>query len=826
MKSHIQFSKNNSQISSSASKDPKKTISHKTPSAISSFSQNHIKSSILRKNTLKTKNKKGEKEGLISPRNKNRNIQQQKNNFSSKVLFAKQINNKENNFNLNENQIDNNKFYKIRREINKIIKEPYKSPYMEHLLLKGYYKDSRIENYPNYYNYYQICHLMDKKKFRLSLNYNEYLLFYDEQEYLMKYFGKNEQYIIMHYLLYKVYNRDRTVRADNPKKIMTDKQIKEMFKQLVKNNYQFDGNMEILDNIGVYFRMSFSNSGKIVLFLETLQPVIKKSINFFYVKDIPKQLIPNCMPNLFPILKKKYSYLLVFLRLRKYNRSKKNRFYEEEKALREIEYNLKYSKLIKNKQNNLNNITRNESAYKGRSSKSSNESNKVEENILKNISLSSEKEKDKDDKEIIEPTKLKNHHNENRRLLVDYDIYDLEVLLNKLSPSSGGNAEFVRREKKRITIREEKRFYSLRDLQKAKENGIKEDKKRYSLLDKIPEYQDNSLMENKKKILENNKNYFKRISKKEIFKTAIKGPIAIKSNKNKLKRIQSSQQYFSRNEIRSSTNKSLSFKTFAKFKPYFKYGKDNHDNKIISKLRKSSLLANQKKYYLKNSKSDFSSSDIQIPKVDISKNRKNYKDMTTIKYQKDMKNKIMFQRNKNIFDFNDGSATNNKYDSSEQVFNISNSNNNNNNNNNNIYLRDSSKSATNKTQKENKFKDTKEFIENALSQKNKYSVKKFCSLREFENLYDKIKAIGKLPKTKMFFHGNKYKGFSSACFDFVKSKNSNALEEQKEERSKIKDDYFLINMKNKLKKEEEKSKLLSSKYCTLKKLLKFPNIYS
>ena len=234
---------------------------------------------------------------------------------------------------------------------------------------------------------------MDKKIFRLSLNYNENLLFYNEQEYLMKYFGKNEQYIIMHYLLYKVYNLDRTVRADNPKKIMTDKQIKEMFKQIVKKNYQFDGNMEILDNIGVYFRMSFSNSGKIILFLETLQPVIKKSINFFYVKDIPKQLISNCMPNLFPILKKKYNYLSVFLRLRKYNRSKKNRFYEEEKALREIEYNLKYSKLIKNKKNNMNNITRNESAYKGRSSKSSNELNKVEENILKNISLSSEKKR-------------------------------------------------------------------------------------------------------------------------------------------------------------------------------------------------------------------------------------------------------------------------------------------------------------------------------------------------------------------------------------------------------------------------------------------------
>ena len=816
MKNHIQFSKNNPQISSSATKEIKKTPTHKINSSISSFTQNFMKSSIL-KNALKIKIKKGEKEGQISPRNKNRNLQQPKNNFSSKVLFTKQKNNKENNFDLNRNQIDNNKFYKIRRRISKIIKETYKSPYMMHLINKGYYNDSKIENYPNYYNYYQICHLMDKKIFRLSLNYSEHLLFQDEQEYLMKYFVKNEQYIIMHYLLYKVYNRDRSVIADNPKKIMTDKQIKEMFKQLVKNNYQFDGNMEILDNIGVYFRMSFSNAGKIILFLEKLQPVIRKSINYFYVKDMPKRLIPNCMPNLFPNLKKKYKYLSVFLRLKKYNRSKKYGFYEEEKALREIEYDLKYSKLIKNKKNN-------ENEYKGRSSKSSIESYKIEENILKNISLSSEKEKEKDDQEIIEPTKLKSHHNANRRLLVDNDIYDMELLLNKINPIFWGSSDFIRREKKRITIREDKKLFSLRDLKKKKLDGKKEDNRKNSLLDKIAEYQDNSLLENKKNIMENNRNYFKKVSKREIFQTGLKGPFAIKTTKNKLKRIQSSQLHFSRNEIKSSTNKSLSFKNIVKDRHYFKYGRDNHDNKIISKLKKSNILANQKKYYLKNSKNDFSSSDIQIHKENKSKNRKNIKDIKSIKYQKDIKNKIKNQRNRNIFDFNnDGPGANSKYYSSEQDFNINIA------NNNNIYLRDSSKSVTNHTQlenKENKFKDTKEFIENALLQKSKYTVKKFCSLKEFENLYDKLKGIGKLPKNKMFFHGNKYKGFSSTVFDFFKSKNSNELEELKEEKSKIKDDYFLINMKNKLKKEEEKTKLLSKNFCSLKKLLKFPNIYS
>ena len=566
--------------------------------------------------------------------------------------------------------------------------------------------------------------------------------------------------------------------------------------------------------------MSFSNSGKIILFLEKLQPVIRNSINFFYVKDMPKRLVPNCIPNLFPILKKKYKYLSVFLRLRKYNRSKKYGFYEEEKALREIEYDMKYSKLIKSNKNIKNHNTHNESEYKGRTSKSSIESNKVEENMLKNISLSSEKEKDEDDQEIIEPTKLKNHHNANRRLLIDYDIYDMEVLLNKINPLLRGDSDFVRRGEKRITIREEKKLFSFRDLKKMNVNGIKEGNKRNSMLDKIAEYQDNSLLENKKNIMENNRNYFKKISKREIFQTGLKGPIAIKSTKNKLKRIQSSQQYFSRNDFKIPINKSLSIKNITKNKLYFKYGRDNHDKKIVSKLKKSKILANQKKYYLKNFKSDFSNSALQIPKVIMSEKNNKFKDMTTIKYHKDIKNKIAHQRNRNIFDFNDGTGINNNYDSSEQYFN---------NNipvNSNIYLRDSSKSINNQTQLENKFKETKEFIQNALSQKNKYTVKKFCSLKEFENLYEKIKGIGKLPKNKMFFHGNKYKGFSSTVIDFFKNKNSNEWEEQKEERNKIKDDYFLINMKNKIKKEEEKSKLLSKKYCSLKKLLKFPNIYS
>jgi hypothetical protein len=63
---------------------------------------------------------------------------------------------------------------------------------MEHLIKKGYYKNKEKKDYPIYYNYYQICHLINKKKFQLFTKYNEFLLTQDNQEYLLKYLENNE----------------------------------------------------------------------------------------------------------------------------------------------------------------------------------------------------------------------------------------------------------------------------------------------------------------------------------------------------------------------------------------------------------------------------------------------------------------------------------------------------------------------------------------------------------------------------------------------------------------------------------------------------------
>jgi hypothetical protein len=122
-----------------------------------------------------------------------------------------------------------------------------------------------------------------------------------------------------------------------------------MFEHLVQNQYQFSGTMEIIDNIGVYCRMNNSNFGKESIFLEKNNPLLKEKINYFYIKDIPKDLLPNCCPNIFPNLTEKIKYLKIYINSQKYNRSKIIELYEESN-IKEIKFN---SNIINNRNNHF-----------------------------------------------------------------------------------------------------------------------------------------------------------------------------------------------------------------------------------------------------------------------------------------------------------------------------------------------------------------------------------------------------------------------------------------------------------------------------------------
>ena len=73
--------------------------------------------------------------------------------------------------------------------------------------------------------------MMNRKRIQLTTKYDEFKLFNDNQEYLLKFLDFNEQYIMMNYLLYYVYDIDKSTVIVNAKKIATNKQIKTMFFQ-------------------------------------------------------------------------------------------------------------------------------------------------------------------------------------------------------------------------------------------------------------------------------------------------------------------------------------------------------------------------------------------------------------------------------------------------------------------------------------------------------------------------------------------------------------------------------------------------------------------
>ena len=791
MKNKIQQIKNNpSFINPFSNFEIKKSTTKKI---ISSFHQNKLKSSHLRKSQILKIKKEGKEFQFLHSTITN-NIISHSNTLKKKAKVKQII--------LGKKDINVNNFYKIRKEIYKNLKNTYKGPYILHLIKKGYYKNKQKEDYPIYYNYYQICNMMNKKKFKLSISYNEFLLFYNNQEYLMKYLVTNEQYIIMNYLLYNVYNRDKCVIADNPKKILKDDQIKAMFSQLVKNNYLFEGTMEILDNIGVYFRMSFSNSGKNIIFLEKLKPVVYPKIYYLYAKDIPKKLLPNCIPNLFPVLKEKIKYLVIYLKSKKYNKIKRIEYLADEKDLKDLELDTNsntFNKIIKNNNNENSNII-----------KSSEDSNKLDENFVDYISSSSDKEDISQNKISIE--QVNSHYNPNKKYLVDHDINDIELLIDKMTIALQ-KIENPRKTKKRATIRESKNFIFSKEI-KGYYSFSKENEKNKVIQNKKKENEENSFIKNK--IMMNNKKFFEKISKKEFFQTSLKGKDAI-NNKNKKSKFSSraiSSKITKNREIRNSINK---YKVLKKLN--MKIDSNNRQNNPNNSLYLLPSFTNKKKFLTNKAKNDltlpnmFNISYLKNKKASSFKNKNNIKKKKNVEFCPEQENNsnsiIKFSSFENSFN-SDNNPLNNDEIKNEKPYN-------------NFSMNDIfSYNLIEQKQLNYNFRKT---YNNYFGNK-KYKIKKFPSLKEFENIYEKIKDLGLLPKTKMFFRGNKYRAFSNfSGNNSYQNKIFNEWEEKKNQEIKIKSEYFYMNLKKKIKEENKQKKNIFKNLTTMKEIVKCPNIY-
>ena len=259
---------------------------------------------------------------------------------------------------------------------------------------------------------------MDNKKCKFNVRHQENLLLYNNQEYLITYFSKNEIFIIMNYLLYIIYDKDIATTVKKTTKLLSNDNIKNMFNNLVDNNYSFTGTLEILKGIAVYYKPNKNNnqnSNKIISNLNNIKPVYKEKIKYTYIKDIPNSQISNCFPKCYYLEKQVNNYIKDFVQKKKFLKIEDNQ-------------------LIQIKTKKKNNVKL--KVY----------------HFLGNISLSKNKENDKHEKS----KEYKEHKGNNSfiRMKKDKNVYDIQSLIEKIQ-----NGDKLNKEQGNININNDGKKY-------------------------------------------------------------------------------------------------------------------------------------------------------------------------------------------------------------------------------------------------------------------------------------------------------------------------------------------------------------------------------
>ena len=126
----------------------------------------------------------------------------------------------------------------------------------------------------------------------------------------------------MNYLLYQIYSKDEFVISKNlSKKKILDESIIKSFNKLTENNYIYKKNIEIQEGDQNYSRNKKNNPKRKKEYFESinLKRILKPNIDYIYIKDIPKYLVPNCLPNLFPNLTILSLNFKIYINFRKNN---------------------------------------------------------------------------------------------------------------------------------------------------------------------------------------------------------------------------------------------------------------------------------------------------------------------------------------------------------------------------------------------------------------------------------------------------------------------------------------------------------------------------
>lgn len=696
-------------------------------------------------------------------------------------------------------------FYFIRKQVNQRLKNKYKSPYMLHLIEKGYYDLFKKSDYPKYYNFYMINYLIQNKRCKLTLRYYDNLSFYNHQEYLIRFFNRNEIFIIMNYILHFIYNKDihSIIKTTTKKKIISDEEIENMFNNLIKSNYNFFGTMEVFEDIAVYYRnavMNNSNLSHMFFNLDNVRPIFGEEIHYLYAKDVPVLQFPNSYPNFFPLEGVMLNYIKKFIKLRKF-----------EKLKYKI-VNIKKNKSDKGKTVKFYQDENNENRRK-----------RNDNNILMNLSLSMSKDKNIND-EKSESEENKYLHNSNRRLKVDNDIYDVENLIDKILYKYYGytiknkNSNNIKKNisKKIGTIFIKKERVYQRRMQRFKTTQIT------NILDN----QKKNFISPKTLKLKNNIESLIDIKPKAgIFKTSLK----------RLNELQNTKEYNSEKRLIHIKDNKGSNKNIVSFREGIRPKSSNNVKLILFKKRKEKEnndfpSPHTELNILKFSHKNFGINHNEIKKEDSEKNiiknkNNNNNPINNLNFKEFINKENKFKYNsefRQIFPSKNNLRNSKRNNSSARtIFNF---------NDKNISIRTPIRevSSNNSSSSQNifffKFKDTSKFISN--STKNRYNVNKFISLKKINSI-SRNKLNTQIKKIK----NNSYKGLSQKAFSTSSGINfDEKVVNEWESANKIEgvtvmDAYKTNNLFTKIKNFNNKNQNDFKKSSTFNEIIKCPNIY-
>ena len=216
---------------------------------------------------------------------------------------------------------------KIKSEINRKLFAKYVNPYMSNINheITPFSKEKKIL----YYDYYQIGYILNKTKCDLYSKFKDYKLFYDNQEYFLKFFKKDESRVYLTYLLYVTYARDSSVKSTRAICLNKDiKKVKADYNEyIIKNVFEAkrlifsrDLNKYIPNISSKIYEQTQQKLSRIAIpkYKLIIKPILTKKINYIYIKDVPNTKIPKLIPNYSNYDKKLYSFIKSFLLKKKF----------------------------------------------------------------------------------------------------------------------------------------------------------------------------------------------------------------------------------------------------------------------------------------------------------------------------------------------------------------------------------------------------------------------------------------------------------------------------------------------------------------------------